>query len=542
MQRKPDETLTQDLAREICERTNSQAVVKALLAHTGQQFLLTGEAVSCVDGSTLASTTREVKRAEDLPLNINRLIGNLRQKLGESRRSVARFTTPRISLETTSLDALKAASQAGILNQQGRFAEAAAMDKQAIAYDPNFAQGYFELGIQQVGLDDEAGSKANFEKAYNLRATASPLMQITFTARYQQIVTGDLYGAEQTALMWTELYPQNVLAWNNLTIIQATLGDFGPALESAKRAVALRPNVLLLQSLLGITEIYVGDLKNARISADRATTLAPDADFPRMVLARLAYASSDNVLSQQQIDWLAAHPKSPLLLIEEAGIGISRGQFKRAVDLAARAAEINQQQGSPATAATRNKEVATELIYAGDKTDGVAMLAKETLNPDQKIDLMAMAVSGDASNSERLLEAALKSHPQDTLLRLQYAPLIRAWNALAAGKPQDALSALSQSGLLDDADARLRWLRGTALLQLNRPHDAEIEFRKVVDYPGRDTGCASTLAWIGLGRALRAQNKLLAAAEAYRHFLASWSTADPDGAMLRTAKQELATL
>ena len=38
------------------------------------------------------------------------MVGGLRTRLGESRRSVERFTTPHFALETASLDALKAAS------------------------------------------------------------------------------------------------------------------------------------------------------------------------------------------------------------------------------------------------------------------------------------------------------------------------------------------------------------------------------------------------------------------------------------------------
>lgn len=53
MQHKPDDHLTPALAREVCERTASQAVVHSSVAKAGTHYILTEEATNCVDGASL---------------------------------------------------------------------------------------------------------------------------------------------------------------------------------------------------------------------------------------------------------------------------------------------------------------------------------------------------------------------------------------------------------------------------------------------------------------------------------------------------------
>ena len=51
------------VARDVCERTNSQAILQGSVAHVGQHFLLTEVATSCVDGTVLAETKQEASVA-----------------------------------------------------------------------------------------------------------------------------------------------------------------------------------------------------------------------------------------------------------------------------------------------------------------------------------------------------------------------------------------------------------------------------------------------------------------------------------------------
>jgi len=56
----PKETrLTHELAREVCQRTASAAVLNGSIAQVGTQYLLTLKAVNCSNGEPLASTTAQ---------------------------------------------------------------------------------------------------------------------------------------------------------------------------------------------------------------------------------------------------------------------------------------------------------------------------------------------------------------------------------------------------------------------------------------------------------------------------------------------------
>jgi hypothetical protein len=72
-------------------------VLSGDIAKVGQHFLIT----------EVATVKYEAGKPEDLPRSISKIAASLRQKLGESRRSIARFDTPLIPANTASLEALK---------------------------------------------------------------------------------------------------------------------------------------------------------------------------------------------------------------------------------------------------------------------------------------------------------------------------------------------------------------------------------------------------------------------------------------------------
>jgi hypothetical protein len=56
MGQKPGAKLTPEIARELCQRTGSAAVLDGSIAQIGAVYLLTLKAVNCVSGESLAST------------------------------------------------------------------------------------------------------------------------------------------------------------------------------------------------------------------------------------------------------------------------------------------------------------------------------------------------------------------------------------------------------------------------------------------------------------------------------------------------------
>ena len=224
MMHKPDDPMTPAMFREVCERTNSQAVLYGTIARVGQHFLLTEEAVSCVNEAILAEAKQEAVSSEGLPPSIDNLAASLRQKLGESRRSVARFDKPLFPQNTVSFEALKDFSQAVHDYEQGKLSEAMELDKRAIAADPYFAAAYFNMAAYDFTAEDDVNGKAAILKAYSLRESVTESLRFAISTIYNTATTQNLFETERICHNWAELYPHSLNAWNLLSNTERDLG------------------------------------------------------------------------------------------------------------------------------------------------------------------------------------------------------------------------------------------------------------------------------------------------------------------------------
>jgi len=543
MKRAPDDPIDAPTARELCERTNSQAVLNGTLARNGEQFLVTEEATNCVDGATVAAARREVNKAEGLPGAIDKLTETLRQKLGESRRSIARFSIPISPADTASLEALEAYSQAKRMSEQGKRSESVGLLKQAISYDPNFGSAYYDLAMNYSSMGDDAGSRKALEKAYSLRDSVGPLMKINITGRYESIVTGDLYAAERDYHAWIALYPRLASAWNNLFIVQRQLGEQSEAVVSVQHALALRPKYLGLFTNLADAQLASGDAKAARATCERAIAQGVDGDIIRMTLFLNAVAQNDAAQLQTQREWLASHPDSPYFILAEGELATSEGRFAEARRFIYQGAEILRHQGFNEAAASLTKSYGVNFLELGDTTDGLALFQSVPVDPETGSEVLGLAEMGKQSEAAKILEDELSKRPNDTLWRLWFGPAIRGEIGLAANKPLEAIAALEPTRTLDGRSGDMAVRRGKAFLAAGQPLLAEAEFRKAVAKPFLEPlSYSRPLGWLGLGRALAAEGNRPQAAKAYQHFFTLWSHADSKAELLNQAKQELAAL
>src|SRR5262249_27367561 len=112
MSQPPDSRLTKDLARQVCVRTRSAAVIEGSIARIDHDFVLGFNAVNCSTGEVLArEQAASLDKARILAV-LGRAASSMRFKLGESRGSLAKFDTPIEQVTTPSLEALQAYSLA----------------------------------------------------------------------------------------------------------------------------------------------------------------------------------------------------------------------------------------------------------------------------------------------------------------------------------------------------------------------------------------------------------------------------------------------
>jgi serine/threonine protein kinase len=107
MGRKPDAKLTPEIARELCQRTASAAVLDGSIAQIGTQYLLTLKAVNCGSGESLASTEAQANDKNHVLDVLGKTASEIRTKLGESLSNVQKFNIAPQRATTPSLEALQ---------------------------------------------------------------------------------------------------------------------------------------------------------------------------------------------------------------------------------------------------------------------------------------------------------------------------------------------------------------------------------------------------------------------------------------------------
>ena len=222
---KPSETrLTPEVAQEVCQRTNSAAVLHGSIAQIGSQDSLVLNVVSCAGGESLASTKAEAADKNHVLDALNDATSGMRSKLGESLSTVQKFDTPVEQATTPSLEALQKYSLARKIQLgQGDNAGAVSFYQRAIALDPNFAMAYAALGACYYKLGETSLASQNTTKSYELRERVSEAERFGIESRYQHFVTRDLEKARQSYDLWSQIYPRNYIPPNNLGLTYANL-------------------------------------------------------------------------------------------------------------------------------------------------------------------------------------------------------------------------------------------------------------------------------------------------------------------------------
>ena len=218
MGQKSNERITRDIARELCIRTGSKAILLGTISNLGGQYVIGVDAVGCSSGDTLAKEQEEAAGKQDVLKALGKAAVSLRAKLGESLAPVQKFEVP-VEATTTSLEALKAFSMGITTFRAKGNAEAIAFYRRALELDPNFAVAYASLGLVYANLGQASLAAENIKKAYALRDRVSEREKYRIAALYYSYVTGELEQASQAYELWAKSYPQDAVPHNNLGFI-----------------------------------------------------------------------------------------------------------------------------------------------------------------------------------------------------------------------------------------------------------------------------------------------------------------------------------
>ena len=200
--------LTSAVAQQICERTASAMVLEGSIARLGSQYVLGLRAKSCHTGNILDQEQIQATRREDVLNSLSEIVRKLRTRLGESRATVEKHSTPLAEATTPSLEALKAYSTGMKVAVSSGNAAAIPFFRRAVEIDPTFAMAYASLGLSYSAIGESVSSAESTTKAWQLRERVSDREQFFIDFLYDRQVTGNLEKAYQTLELWLQTYPR----------------------------------------------------------------------------------------------------------------------------------------------------------------------------------------------------------------------------------------------------------------------------------------------------------------------------------------------
>jgi tetratricopeptide (TPR) repeat protein/predicted Ser/Thr protein kinase len=552
MDQKPDAKLTPEIARELCERTSSAAVLDGSIAQIGSRYLLTLKAANCASGETLASTEAQASNKDHVLDALGKTASDIRGKLGESLGSVQKFDTPLAQATTPSLEALKALSSGIKLFLNAGAPAALPFFKNAIELDPNFAVAYAWEGRMYGDLSESGLAAESLRKAYGLREHTSERERYFISANFHLQVTGDLEKAIQNCELWIQAYPRDAFAHTLLAgLIYPYMGQYEKALEHGTEANRLDPNFAFGYSSRVFAYIALNRLDEAKVTYDQAIQHKFYSAFYPDVLYSIAFLQNDTAGMARQVSLSAGKPGAEHRLLGLEGdtaayygrLRAAREFTSRAVDSAQRQQETESAAGYSASAALReglfgNLDQARRLAAAAQ--------ARSTERGVQSDAALVLAYAGDDKRARALADDLNKRFPEDTVIQFVDLPAIRARLAINKGNYSEAITDL-RSGMPYELSVSGQMLpayvRGEAYLAAHQASEAEAEFQKILDHRGVVINFPTgALARLQIGRAYAMQGDSAKAKAAYHDFLTLWKDGDPDIPLLIAAKSEYAKL
>jgi eukaryotic-like serine/threonine-protein kinase len=554
MDKKPDVKLTPEIARELCQRTQSAAVLQGSIAKIGTQYLLTLKTVNCVNGQSLASTEERASDKNHVLDALGKTASDIRNKLGESLSTVQKFDTPIEQATTPSLEALQAYSagyRAAI--GEGDFTTARHLFQQAIKLDANFAMAYLGYGLSSAAVGETTVWSENIRKAFELRAGVSEREKLFIESQYQNSL-GNRQKTEQVFQVWAQTYPRDWVPRHELGIVYASVGQHDKALAEFLEALRLYPGSGLVNNsvVLGYTDL--NRFAEARAVAAEAKAKHVDSPDLSVILYTLAFLQQDAQGMEQQVAFSAGRSGlEDQLLADEAETAAYFGHLEKARNFTRQAVASAERAENGEVAAGYEAGAAwIEALFGNQQRAREEAAATLRLSTGQDVlyeTAQTLALAGDTARAQALYDELKTRSPEGTIVQFNYLPTLRAQLSLRRNEAAQAIQTLQVAEAYELGSMGVvlplcpAYVRGLAYLALQQGAKAATEFQKILDHRGivvNDT--IGALAHLQLGRAYAMQGDAAKAKAAYQDFLTLWKNGDLDIPILKQAKAEYAKL
>jgi len=569
MRRTSDERLTSEIARDLCQRVGSKAVLAGSISSLGAHYVIGLSATNCQKGDVLASEQVEAATREHVLEGLDKVAMNMRKKLGESLTIIQKYGAPLEQVTTTSLEALKAYSLGmKIWNYKGNSA-AIPFFRRAVDLDPKFAMAYSRLGTLYGNSRETALSVENARKAYALGDNVSARERFYISSHYYHFATGDLEKAAEVYELWHQTYPQDNGPLHNLATIHLALGNCRKALDEFTEEFQEFPrprgnfadiNLVFGQDYylaLTVTNLCLNrpDAAQAVLKQAEQVTLEGEGLLGYHYL--LAFLKRNEKEMQQCVATASDKPGvEDVLLSEQADTEAFYGHLIKAREFSGRAvksarrADVEERAAIwMAVAALREAEFGNAAFARKEAKEALAL----TRGPSTSVEALAglaFARAGDTAHSKRLADQVTERFPAGPLFQDYWVSSIRAAIELDHRTADKSIELLRPAAsyelgtdLLPQGTMYPVYLRGVSYLLAHQGPEAATEFQKLLDHDALVLNFPlGSLAHLGLGRAYALQHDTAKARSAYQDFLTLWKDGDAEIPVLKQAKAEYAKL
>ena len=556
MNQKPDTRITPAIGREVCERTGSTAYLDGSIAKLGIQYVLALRATRCSTGDLIDQEQVQAAKREDVLGAISQAASRFRAKAGESIASVKSHDLPLQAVTTSSLEALKAFSNANRVNLASGFTVAMQGINRALELDPNFAMAWAHQGLWYMGMGETALARESLTKAFQLRDHTSDHERFFIEANYYRSVTGDLNAAFQTLQLWAQTYPRDQVPHGLMAGgFGVQLGRFENAVNEAKVAISIDAD----NSFNYINETFALICLNRFDEAAQFLKTADERKLQAPELSVLRYQIAAARGDQANMERAVAEERGRLgaedwLTNAETLYAAYRGHLREADRLTRRAVELARNEKMSERAASYEASGAVRSAFYGlpaeARTHARAALQLSKARDIEFLAAFALALARETRQAREIETDLEKRFPEDTNVRLHYLPVLRGLQALDRGETEEALTALEAASPYEIAcnaasfyvsvgNLYAPYVRGLAYTAQNDGITAAMEFHKILDHPGLVLNDpVRAVAQLQLARALRTSGDRAGAASAYKQFLELWRDADRGAPLLQTARLE----
>jgi serine/threonine-protein kinase len=274
------------LGRQLAQREGAVAVVAGDVSEVGGRVLLAVRIVEPASGEDLGAVRETASDSTAVLAAIDRLSKSVRERLGESARSL-KSAPPLARATTTSVEALRKYTQAVALKENaGAEVEATALLEEAVKLDTGFALAWRELAELRP-LDSGRWEAIRHAMSNRDRLAAS---ERAFTEATYYEFAGDYQRATTALRNLVKLDPGNTTAWGNLSwLLLYRAADDPGGLDAARKALEASGHAAGRFAAVIDAEMANGHVDAAKRVLDSLRAVAPDSH--EEVMAQVAWNS-----------------------------------------------------------------------------------------------------------------------------------------------------------------------------------------------------------------------------------------------------------